>query len=405
MGRLHSDHQLHGTCYVFDDWNLGVIALRNLDDPDKYRGTECVASLVDELTETPVEIGGVRTMDALLYPIRTTLPVPFLPFAAFSNPDGVGYSWVKQLFVDRDVESFGLTQEQVFFLQARITDNPKATPEMHARLQALTGNLYKSRFLGLWDSPEGARWPQLERAKHVFRMRDVFPQGLPHTSYQFMGVDWGKRAPYCALWIAAFDGDFYVYREDYMAGLDTSIQADRVANLTGLNEHIRIARFDPSMWAKSQSDGEFSGGPPKIEYFQKRLDERFEVLGKGFNKDRSRALETIDHLLSRDNGYPDLYIEESCVNLWRELSGAVWDTRGYLSGTREDLDPRCADHAITALYYATHAYLHPDDEPDEDDLSPDAVAEAYREQREARNEHSWKRFAGTNTLWGKRLTS
>jgi hypothetical protein len=401
MGEYRESHKIHGRSFVFNDRNLGVIALRNLDDPNKYRGTECIASLVDELTEVPEEVGGVRAMDALLYPIRTIRYMPFLPFGGFTNPDGVGFQWVRRLFVDRDVDYFGLTQEQVHFLPARIEDNPKATVEMYARLDALQGNLYKSRRLGLWDAPEGARWPMLNRQKHLFKMSEVWPHGLPAKAYLFMGVDWGKHAPYGALWFAFWDGAIWCYREDYMPGLATSVQADRVANLTGGNETIQIARFDPSMWADPMSDGEYSGGPPKISYFRDKLvpDPRFLQIAKGFNRSRSQALEVYDHLFNQDNDYPNLFIEESCLNFWRELSGAVWDTRGYLSGKKEDLDPRSPDHLITAGYYALFAYLHPESVTDEPNPLIIDWAKIKREQEEKRTNDSFKRLSKQNSLW------
>jgi hypothetical protein len=401
MGSVKSDHQIHGHCFLFDDKRLGAICLRNLDDPDKYRGTECVASLVDEITEIPAEVGGYRTIDCLLYPIRTTLDVPFLPFGCFSNPDGIGYSWVKSLFIDRNLTDLGLKDDQVFFLPARIEDNPKATPEMYARLDALTGVLYKSRRLGLWDAPEGARFPQLDRQKHLFKMRDVWPNGLPQDAWLFMGLDWGSHAPYCALWFALWDGQIWCFREDYMGKLGTSVQADRVANLTGQNERINILRADPSMWANPASDDDYPGGPPKIEYFRKRLrgDTRFVQIGKGYNKDRSQSFETLDHLLSQDNEYPNLYIEEGCTNFWRELSGAVWDTVGYLSGKREDIDKRCPDHALTAAYYALHAHLHPESVKDDDLVIDWAAIQAEKLRKELHD--SERRLSGKNGLWGR----
>jgi len=402
MGEYRESHKIHGRSFIFDDRSLGVIALRNLDDPGKYRGTECIGSGVDELTELPVSMAGEDTLSTLLYPIRSPLDVPILPFAAGSNPDGIGWQWVKQIWIDRDLEPFKLSEEQTIFVQALVHDNPHATPEMIANLQRLTGHLYESRYLGNWDAPQGARWPQLNRQVHQFKFKDRFPYGIPEGWRIVFGGDWGKRAPYCALWFVIDPNkDIFCFREDYQAELDTDVQAQRVKNLTGGNERISALRFDPSMWSATQSLKVSEPGPTLISFYEKELngDPRFGSFEKGYKGSRFVALSTWDKVLSRGNGYPDLYIEEGCVNLWRELSAAIWDTRGILSGKREDLDPRCEDHAITAGYYALHAEIEPYASKELPELDP-VLANRLRHQEIY--DRSVASLTKRSTLFGRR---
>lgn len=357
------ESKVHGLGFHFHDPKVGVIALRNLDNPGKYRGTEAVGAFIDELTELPELLQGQDTLATLLYPIRASKSLPFLPFVAGSNPDGVGHAWVKGTWIDR-TRNQGYEDLQV--IRALPTDNPTLTANYLKTLEALPPHLRRARLEGSWESPEGARWGYLDRSVQIYSHAEVFPKGIPSSWYRFMGVDWGFRAPYAALWFAVDPSSsrIYLYREDYQAGLLSHEQAQRIKEKTGEEERIDRVRFDPSMWAiPSVHDvGRHSLAP--IDQFRTVLgeDPRFGGLFRGYNKSRVHGFSTLDKVLCRGNGYPDLFISDECPNIWSELTGAVWDSRGMLSGSREDIDPRNADHAITAAYYALHAHLYPDEE-------------------------------------------
>lgn len=353
LGKVVED-RTYGLCFRPRDESLGRVIFRNLDEPNKYRGTEVAAALVDELTELPETIAGESTIGTLLYPIRSPKPLPFMPFGAGSNPDGPGYLWVKKLFVDGETERYGLKPEQVRFVRALVSDNPASTEEMVARLKALPERLRKARLYGSWESPEGSRWPYITRQEHLFSMRERFPYGLPESMRTIIGIDYGVHAPFAALWIGiAENGDAYVYRELYETGLTASAQARAVCAETTKTEVIKAVYLDPSMWNRSAE------GPSAADAYGAVFSEYgLPHPEPGYNESRIIALATLDLYLERGNGYPNLYIEESCKNLWEELASAVYDNRGWLASQSEDLDPRCADHAITALYYALHTFAN-----------------------------------------------
>lgn len=229
--------------------------------------------------------------------------------------------------------------------------------EYIATLDSLTGHRKDRLRYGLWVAPEGARFPNLESSIHQFDFAERFPKGIPQSYRRIIGLDYGLRAPYCALWTAIDeDKNLWVYREDYEAGITADVQAQRFVSLTDSDEKISTVYADPACWAA------FPGhmGPSQkctadfyIEAVQ--ADPRFGALVPGYNKSRRLAFDTIDALLNRENSYPNIYFErKACPNIWRELSEAVWDAR---SGLREDIDPSCDDHAITAGYYGWHTYL------------------------------------------------
>lgn len=361
---LVKDSKDHGLAFHFFDKAIGVIALRNLDNPGKYRGTECCGAGIDELTELPDLIAGQDTLATLLYPIRSSKPLPFTPFIAGSNPDGVGHAWVKGTWIERTRNQ---DYEHLEFISALPTDNPTLTANYLRTLEALPPHLRKARLEGSWASPEGARWGYLDRSVQIYDQRDRFPRGIPDNWYRFMGIDWGLRAPYAALWFAVEPGthNIFCYREDYQSGLLTHEQVKRVREKTGLDEYIDRVRFDPSMWAVPSLHDRGKHDLAPVDHFRNGLiveDTRFGGIFKGFNKSRVHGFGTLDKVLCRGNGYPDLYISSECQNFWSELTGAIWDSRGILSSTREDIDPRSPDHAITAAVYALHAHLFPEEE-------------------------------------------
>jgi PBSX family phage terminase large subunit len=226
-------------------------------------------------------------------------------------------------------------------------------------LQALTGHRRARLLSGLWVAAEGSRFPMFDGTPgkiHVFRMADRFPQGIPPTWRLILGIDYGKAAPYCCLWISIdFNGDVYVYREDYEAQLSPWTQGERIVNLTKETEIVDVAYADPAAWSSPANlDPNKAKEPSPASYWEAKMAKdpakRFGPLRPGFNRSRTAALETIERFLEHGNGFADLYIEEGCENLINELAGAVWDK----SGTKEDIDPSCPDHAITSLYYAIH---------------------------------------------------
>jgi hypothetical protein len=358
IGEIVTD-KAYGLCFRFFDPSMGRIALRNLDKPDKYRSAEFAWALFEELTE--IEFA---TFSQAIYSVRSSKGLPFLPILCASNPDGIGHIFVKTLFVPgyQDLSMYeGYEKDRIFFVQALPQDNPtwETNPQVQATLKSLPEHLRNARLLGNWDAPEGARWPVLNKYTHLFKMSEKFPQGLPNAYPLLMGIDYGLRAPYCCLW-AAIDADknAWVFREDYQTGFTADQQAERMVMLTGKNERIARMFADPACWAVFPAHEGYTDESPAKAYQERfaKEGERFGPLDKGFNRSRMIALNTLDRFFDQNNGHPNVYIEESCKNLWRELTGAIWDERGMLSGKKEDIDPRNPDHGITALYYMLHTY-------------------------------------------------
>lgn len=232
--------------------------------------------------------------------------------------------------------------------------------EYIAQLDAMQGFLKQRMRHGLWVQAEGARFPQLDPAVHKFSLKD-FENGIPATWDRYVAKDYGIGNPFCALWVAIdHDGNAWVYREEYEAGLTADVQAQRVIQRTGMDEKIRGIYPDPTIFNNFPNH---LGSRPVSTYdlYEQEYskDQRFGPIVRLDAKPSRRRMgfEAIDSYLTRGNRHPNLYIEEGCVNLWKELESAVWDMRQQT--IREDIDPKCADHAITALYYLISEFIPP----------------------------------------------
>lgn len=88
LGKMHSDHKLHGRCFILEpEYGGGILCFRNLDDPSKYASAEFALICVDELTKNDLDVFTfLRTR--LRWP---KLPDPEAKFLAGTNPGGIGH--------------------------------------------------------------------------------------------------------------------------------------------------------------------------------------------------------------------------------------------------------------------------------------------------------------------------
>lgn len=344
--------QTHGLSFkMADRFGGGSIALRNLDDPDKFRGTEASMIGIDEITEIPGTVKGEAALPLLLYPLRTSKGVPWLPFVAASNPDGVGHSWVKSCWITKD-QTWGFDKKRFFYIPAVVKDNPALDYEAYVQtLSGLPDHLRRARLDGSWEAPSGARWPFLKWEEHTYD--DSGP--IPSHWRRFGSLDYGLSDPYCFLWHAVDEeGSIYTYREDYCRGLTAWEQVQRVVERTAPDEVLDGIYADSAMWARfpgHMGPTELSAIDVFVETFGK--DARFGPLMPGYKQNKVHSLATLDKVLLRNNTYADWWIGRSCKNLWREMTGAVFDGK---TGS-ECIDERIDDHAIDAARYGLHTFI------------------------------------------------
>lgn len=392
--------------------NGSHIDLVGMADINRVLSTEYDLIFIQQLEEclfNDVQLLRTRlTGSAILQPDGT----PFVQMMADCNP-GPPTHWI-------------LEQEKLGFLRrfdAKLTDNPRwfnhqtgewtpAGKALMEDLNLLQGHVYKRAVLGEWVAAEGARFPQFDYETHRFRFSDVFPNGIPFGWRILIGVDYGIGVPYCCLWMTiAPNGDIYVYREDYVGPKDGHVctadeQVARMIMRTGENEIISAIVPDPTIWdsfPKHQiNERDFRTKHECVaDYYQKGFLDGGHRFACGLVRTyrsperRKMGLATLDAYLTRGNGYPDLYIEENCECFMKEIIEAIW-WRPENGIPKDDIDPKCADHAITAFYYPAGTVSQPS-QASAEPITPTQILIARRKEQDERARRQFQRQFGARS--------
>ena len=252
------------------------------------------------------------------------------------NPDGIGFLWVKRLFVTRDY----LPEEnpdEYMFIQSLVDDNQiliEKNPDYVKQLDSLPEGMRERWRYGSWDVSEGQYFGEFRREIHT-----VQPFTLPSEWRRYIAIDYGLDM-LAAYWIAV-DGtrNCYVYKELCQSNLPISDAARAIRDYTTSGEEIYATLAPPDLWNRSQETGK-----SKAILFQ----EAGLTLTKS-NNDREAGWLAIKELLKRDeNGECRLHIFTNCVKLIRHLPELQRDPRKPTDTLNE---PHEITHSPDALRY------------------------------------------------------
>lgn len=365
-GRVYQNHRRYGYAFVFNNPRRGAVLFRNAQDKGlaRGRGKEVHAVILDESTQFSVE-----DFANALYNARAR--APFNPVLLLSNPDGVGFGFHRamwrphltpeiRLMKYQDGTPFvGVSNPLDFkFVRALPQDNPlwaEQGPVFMASIASLPEHIRRARLLGLWDAPEGARWPKASEDRMAWAGR-VAPSWKKRIA-----LDYGIRNPFAAIWLAQHpDGYWVAYRERYGKGFTARQQARIIMGASPASEQYDGVYGDPAMWAEQQRHEDDNKRPVNVIYEEEfDRDPGFKgKLLKGLSGLRTDRFATMDDLVGGfDDDEPLLKIDiKACPNLWQELTGAIHPKDGNkLDG---DLDKESPDHALTGVLYALHGRIY-----------------------------------------------
>ena len=163
-------------------WGSGIIAFRNLDEPQKYLSVEFALIAIDEVNRNP------KTTFDMLRSRHRWPGIKDVKFIAGCNP--LGEAWVKNIWVKRLFPPDEKEQYEFVFVPALPTDNPHLDESYYKSLESLPEAQRKAYLEGNWDAfDEGLDEKGYTRLINDREFQQVFVQQGEHTGYKIMGVD------------------------------------------------------------------------------------------------------------------------------------------------------------------------------------------------------------------------
>lgn len=164
------------------EYGSGVIAFRNLDDPEKYLSVEFAIMGVDEINRNQIV-----TFRELRKRLRWA-GIKDVRFLAACNP--IGEAWVKNWWVKRMFPPEEKEQYEFVFIPALPTDNPYLDESYYKSLESLPENQRKAFLEGNWDAfDEGMDERGYLRLVSDRELQGCYVQSGVHSGYKILGVD------------------------------------------------------------------------------------------------------------------------------------------------------------------------------------------------------------------------
>lgn len=289
------------------------------------------------------------------------------------NPDGIGFIWVKRLFVSREYLPEENPDDYVF-IQALVDDNKilmEKDPEYVKQLDSLPEDLRKRWRYGSWDVALGQYFGEFRRDIHTCE-----PFEVPSEWRRYISIDYGLDM-LAAYWIAVDNStNCYVYKEYCCSDLPISYAAQAILENTDANENIYAVLAPPDLWNRSQETGKSKA----LLFSEAGLD-----LTKS-NNDREAGWLAIKELLKQDTeGVSRLHIFKNCTRLIKNLPELLRDPKHPTDTMNE---PHEITHSPDALRYFAIYWVSP---------SPDALPRRIK----YRKDHLEDYFNGNDEI--KRL--
>lgn len=303
-------------------------------DALRYQGQEYDIIAIDEATQLSetqfsclkAALRGVRDMPRRMY--------------LTCNPGGVGHSWVKRLFIDRDFRA-GERAEDYCFISARVWDNTVLTssdPDYVRGLKSLPDRLRAAWLDGRWDVFEGQFFSEFDENKHTLGVGEEKGRAV----CSFAAMDYGFDRLAVLLLSEDEHGRLTVERELCRSGLTLGEAARQLERfLSDAPRRVEYVVASPDLWNRRQDSG-LSGvavmmGAAKLPPLC-RADDR-----------RVAGWRLLREYLHGKDGTSDLRISKRCTELISCMQSLLCDPHRPEDAAAH---PHAVTHAPEALRYA-----------------------------------------------------
>lgn len=167
------------------------------------------------------------------------------------NPGGVGHTWVKRLFIDKNYKQ-SERPEDYTFIPSTVYENEylmKSSPEYVRTLENLPEDRKRAMLYGDWDVFQGQYFTEFNRQLHV-----IEPFVIPDYWKKYITFDYGLDK-FAVLFIAVdTKGKAYIYNRIHKGGLIVSEAAQM------LKSYMRGYKYEsiyapPDLWATDRHTG------------------------------------------------------------------------------------------------------------------------------------------------------
>lgn len=289
---------------------------------------------------------------------------------ATANPGGIGHGWVKERFIDCAAPMTPTTDKYTvskpdggvmemertrIFVPSTVFDNAallKNDPMYVATLASLPAAERDALLYGNWDTFHGQYFEEFVNAPEHYKDRQwthvIEPFDIPKGWKIYRSFDWGYAKPFSVgYWAVDYDGVVYRILELYGCTKDPNTGVKwtpnevfkRVRELEDEHPYLKGRRIegvaDPAIWSAEYGESIAETASKYRIYFDKGDHERIA----GWLQVRYR-------MMFDDNGYPMMYIFNTCKGFIRTIPSLIYDEH-----KPEDLDTAGEDHIADETRY------------------------------------------------------
>ncbi len=273
------------------------------------------------------------------------MKVKFNPRMYFTcNPGGVGHTWVKRLFIDKDYKETE-NPEDYIFIPSLVFENKylmENDPAYVRTLENLPEDRKQAMLYGNWDVFDGQFFPEFRRSLHV-----IDPFELPKNWNRYIALDYGLDM-FAVLFIALdTKGHAYVYNEIHKSNLIVS-EARQV--LKSIMRHYNyIHKYaPPDLWNRNRDTGKSTAEMFREGGIDLTKASNNRVAGWLAVKEWLKIYKTRNEQTGEPYEDSNLKIFSNCVNLIKYLPQLQHDEKNPNDVTTEPHEPT---HITDALRY------------------------------------------------------